>query len=482
MVLIVTGCEKAGPMASIRRRSWKSGGETRTAWVADYSDGAGKRRLKTFATKKAADAWLVQARGEVQRGVHTPESGSVTVATAAAEWLERCEALEREPQTIRTYRCNWKYHVEPLLGRERLSRLSRPRVERFVDELLRTRSLEATRKALTTLKMLLGEAYRRGRVAQNVARDVRIQTNGRHKERLEVGLHIPAIEEVRAMLDVASLRSRPLVALAILAGLRSSEIRALRWTDVDLERTVITDRQRADRWNGIGSPKSAASRRDIPMAPMLVNTLREWKLACPKGEHGLVCPNGAGNVENHGNIYNRLLAPLQIACGITRGHKVDQNGELALDRKGRPIPLPKYSLHRLRHFCASWLIEQEFSPKKVQSIMGHSSIQMTYDLYGHLLPDHEGDQARLAAIRHLPIAAGRDGRRKPRGDPVAPTAIPRQLFFNVPPGCELWRCSPCCRVREPAPALRPADSDGFPRRSRLSGRPPGSGSSPSISS
>jgi integrase len=133
------------------------------------------------------------------------------------------------------------------------------------------------------------------------------------------------------------------------------------------------------------------------MAPMLANTLREWKLACPKGERGLVCPNGAGNVENHGNIYNRLLAPLPIACGITRGHKVDQNGELALDKKGRPIPLPKYSLHRLRHFCASWLIEQEFSPKKVQSIMGHSSIQMTYDPYGHLLPDHEGDQARLAA-------------------------------------------------------------------------------------
>ena len=61
-------------MASIRKRTWTSGGEIRSAWVCDYVDQKGKRRLKTFKAKKAADAWLVQARGEVARGVHTPNS------------------------------------------------------------------------------------------------------------------------------------------------------------------------------------------------------------------------------------------------------------------------------------------------------------------------------------------------------------------------------------------------------------------------
>ena len=67
-------------MASIRKRTWKSGDEVKTAWVADYSDQSGKRHLKTFERKKDADAFLVAARGEVQRGTHTADSGSITVA------------------------------------------------------------------------------------------------------------------------------------------------------------------------------------------------------------------------------------------------------------------------------------------------------------------------------------------------------------------------------------------------------------------
>ncbi|HEX6142241.1 MAG TPA: tyrosine-type recombinase/integrase [Geminicoccaceae bacterium] len=76
---------------------------------------------------------------------------------------------------------------------------------------------------------------------------------------------IPTHDEARAMIAAASPRVRPLVATALMTGLRSSELRALSWDDVDLDRKVITVRRRADRWGGIGSPKSAASRRDVPL-------------------------------------------------------------------------------------------------------------------------------------------------------------------------------------------------------------------------
>ena len=100
-------------MASIRKRSWKSGGEIKAAWVADYFDQGGKRRLKTFSTKKAADAWLVGARGEVARGVHTPERESVTVAAAGKLWIERSEADGLEESTVRQYRQHLDYHITP---------------------------------------------------------------------------------------------------------------------------------------------------------------------------------------------------------------------------------------------------------------------------------------------------------------------------------------------------------------------------------
>ena len=124
---------------------------------------------------------------------------------------------------------------------------------------------------------------------------------------------------------------------AIFTGLRASELRGLRWTDVDLKRGEIYVRQRADRYNKIGRPKTDAGERTIPLPPIVVNSFREWKLTCPKGELGLVFPNGRGNIENHSNILKRGFFPTQIAAGL-----VTAPGS------------PKYTgLHSLRHFYAS---------------------------------------------------------------------------------------------------------------------------------
>ena len=64
-------------------------------------------------------------------------------------------------------------------------------------------------------------------------------------------------------------------------------------------------RQRADCFRTIGRLKSEAGERTVPLPPMVVNALREHRIACPKGDHNLVFPNGVGNVESHGNIINR---------------------------------------------------------------------------------------------------------------------------------------------------------------------------------
>ncbi len=113
-------------------------------------------------------------------------------------------------------------------------------------------------------------------------------------------------------------QGRPLIVTAIFTGLRASELRGLRWADVDLDAGVIHVRQRTDRFNKIGVPKSGAGRRDVPMAPIVANTLKEWSLACPKGELGLVFPNGRWRVENLANIYRRGLGPMQKAAKLDR--------------------------------------------------------------------------------------------------------------------------------------------------------------------
>jgi integrase len=367
-------------MASIRKRTWKSGGEEKTAWVADYFDQAGKRHIKTFSTKKAADGWLVKTRGEVQRGVHSPENTSITVAEAAQLWLDKGELEKLERSTLRQYRNHVMLHINPLLGGEKLARLSSPMIESFRDALLAKCSRAMARKVLASVKSILNEAQRRGLVAQNAATPVRVDAKKRENGKLTVGRDIPSIEEVQVILGCADGRWHPLFVTAIFTGLRASELRGLSWADVDFERSTIHVRQRADNWGAMGPPKSAAGDREIPMSPMVVNALKEWKLACPKGPLNLVFPNGNGRIENHANIANRGFYALQ-----RKGEIVEDDGK------------PKYGLHALRHFFASWVIERGFSPKRVQALLGHSSIQMTFDVYGHLFPSMEDDHAKFAA-------------------------------------------------------------------------------------
>ncbi len=397
-------------MASVSKRLWKSGGETKTAWVADYFDQDGNRHLKTFATKKAADAFLVGAQHEVQEGTHTAASTSITVSEAAELWLKAAERNKLERSTIRQYQNHVTHHIKPLLGRTKLSNLSTPACQKFADDLLdrpyaddpnQKLSRAMAKKVLASLKGLIKEAQRKGKIAKNPAEPVTIKLPKRGTRKIRAGRDFPTKEEVNTLLRKVSGRWRPFIITAVFTGMRASELRGLRWDDIDFDANAVHVRQRADAWNAMGAPKSEAGERTIAMTPMVVNALKEWKLQCPRKDRGkkgegdpgaldLVFPNGEGKPESHANIANRGFYPLLVECGM-----VCETGEK--DKSGNPIVRAKYGLHTLRHFFASWLIEQGFSPKKVQGMLGHSSMQMTYDVYGHLFPSLEDDHAKMAA-------------------------------------------------------------------------------------
>lgn len=178
-----------------------------------------------------------------------------------------------------------------------------------------------------------------------------------------------------------------------------SELRGLRWPDVDLEAGVIHVRQRADSWGKMGPPKSKAGKRDIPLAPLVLNTLRQWRIDCPKGELDLVFPNNRGKIERMWNIHEHTWYPLQNKCGLTAdtGKK---------DADGNPISSHRYCFHMLRHAAASLFIAYlGWTPKRLQTVMGHSSINMTFDLYGHPFENIEADRADMAKIEAAVRAA-----------------------------------------------------------------------------
>jgi len=91
-------------------------GTERSRWVVDYVDTSGTRRLKSFATKKEADAWSVTALHEVKQGTHTPASVSISIREAFERWIAHCEAEGLEYGTIRQRRQHLRFHIEPFIG------------------------------------------------------------------------------------------------------------------------------------------------------------------------------------------------------------------------------------------------------------------------------------------------------------------------------------------------------------------------------
>jgi integrase len=399
---------------SVRTHTWTTkSGESRQAYLVQYStaelDGRGKRKrhVKFFDRKKDADAFHAQVRVDVGKGFHVPASKSITIEAAGRNWIDSCGDLERT--TVDGYQQHLNLHIVPYLGGIKLSALSVAIVRDWQDKLRKgvpapgqavaePRTADMVKRVTTSLGSLIADAVERGHVGTNVVRNLRAgrkrgkerKAERRAKGRLKIGVDIPTPAEIDAILGAASDQWRPFLLVAIRCGLRASELRGLRWEDIDFRKAEINVRQRADAYNKIGPPKSESGERAVPVPTTTLQALKEWKLQCPRNarrELHYVFPNGAGNVENYANIVTRGVAPILIVAGVTN-----------------PESEAKYNgLHALRHFYASWCVNRktdrglELPLKVVSERLGHSNIAITADLYGHLFPRSDGSKELAAA-------------------------------------------------------------------------------------
>jgi integrase len=286
-------------------------------------------------------------------------------------------------------------------------------------------------------------AARKGWIIGNPAREARpARVSGRHRERVE----IPTKEELRRIIVSAEVLDAigvtpfayPMIHLDLFTGLRISEERALARPQLDLGVKVDVVR-RADERGLIGPPKSAAGRRSVPIGPATTRVLKAWlaaQLAADRpNPDRLLFPTCTGKVESYANILHRMWIPVLTFAGVTafqvswqgagraRRHRrydtlkaaqSERDRLRALDltatgcgntdhRPAAPVlsEVAKYGFHALRHAAASIWIEQGLTPKQVQARMGHESLQMTMDLYGHLWPDTAADRRTAAASERV---------------------------------------------------------------------------------
>jgi integrase len=175
---------------------------------------------------------------------------------------------------------------------------------------------------------------------------------------------------------------------AYLSGARRGELRALRWSSVDFDAGVLKIAASWDDVAGAITPKSAAGTRKIPMSATLRRILAGHKLARGGAERHFVFP---------GSEPDRPFTPTAVRRRAENAWQAFNKREIerAKQQRREPELLKPVGLHELRHSYASLMIAAGVNTKALSAYMGHSSITITLDLYGHLMPGNEAEAAHM---------------------------------------------------------------------------------------
>jgi integrase len=269
-----------------------------------------------------------------------------------------------KPSALRSYEEALRRRILPALGGARLHEIRRRDLQALVDRLVgQGLSASSVRNSLMPVRVLYREAMARDEVATNPTEGLRLPSVRSVRDR------IASPDEAAVLIAAVPERDRALWATAFYAGLRRGELLALRWEDVDLERGRIQVVRSWDVRAGPVSPKSAAGTRTVPVPRILQAHLRTALLR--SGSRSGLCFSSS----------DEPVAPSGVAKRARRAWERDE--------------LNPISLHEARHTYASLMIAAGVNAKALSSYMGHASITITFDRYGHLFPGNESEAAGL---------------------------------------------------------------------------------------
>lgn len=369
---------KPKPEKGIQRR-----GDSYRAEVFDSR--TGQKIRKTFPTLAAARNWRQDTQSALRKGAILAPTAT-TVRQAADDFLEGIQAgryLSRsgrryKPQTVRDYRANLNRYVLDHFGDKRLSDVRRADVQEWVDELVgRGLAGSTVKNAADPLRRIFDRALKRDLIAVDPTDGIDWPSSASKRDR------IASPDEGRKLLAALPETDRPVWATAMYAGLRSGELRALRWDDVDLAANIIRVERGWDDVEGAQDGKTDSARRRVPLIPELRKVLVAHQLATGRRGADLVFGRTTTEAFYRSTVRSRALRAWKAA-------------------KLQPI-----GLHECRHTFASLLIASGVNIKAVSTYMGHAQVSITLDLYGHLMPNAEAEAAeQLQAYLDRPVSGG----------------------------------------------------------------------------
>ena len=368
-------------------------------WILDFRPQglAGPRHRLEFATQRQAKDHEAATRVKVKAGTYVTPARVPLFATAAQLWF--VSKAHRRPSHLCSLRTRLDKHLLPRFGTERLDRITPGELEQMRDELqAEGYSYKTVNAIISAASNVFAGAIRRDECSANPCdRVLRAEAPAREVGMLEAGNESDEAVDPTDVLDPSEIarllkHAEPglyhaLLLTAFETGMRSGELLALSWGDVEfadkgrgrifVRRSLSRARVGRDEpvRSRFYSPKTRSGIRNIAISAALAHALKLWRLMCPKGDMSLVFPRADGTPNDRYRILRSGLRP-------------------ALRRAG----LREVNFHSLRHSCASTMINEGIPITEVAARLGHCSPQLTLRIYSHYFRRVETDTAdKLAA-------------------------------------------------------------------------------------
>ena len=342
-------------------------------------DGETKRRQKWEKvpepnTKKHADKLLVERLSQINKSEFI-EPSKMTFAEFQDIWMEKYAIGEGQirPSTLVLYDGHFRTHLIPAFGGTVLSKIGVEDIQGF--KAVKTASglsPQTVEHLLRLLRQMLDHAIDWGYLRENPAKKVRNPKIPKKE------MDCLTADEVGVFLGHVSGKWYPFTLTAVFTGLRIGELLAMKWGNLDwnkgqyfVKETWL--RPRGGHPAGIAEPKTDASIAPVDLTPVLLDTLKQHRARQNEEKlqaggsyqnQDLIFASPLGTWWDDRNFVRRVFHPTLKAAGIRQ-----------------------IRFHDLRHTCASLFIDQNESPKYIQTQLRHASIEMTFDRYGHLFPD-----------------------------------------------------------------------------------------------
>lgn len=330
-----------------------------------------KRKYFTATTatraRAARDAYLTSVGKASPAPVETP-----TIEEYAEHFLENAEGRTRAT-TRRSYDQVLKLHVKPYIGAVKLSDLTREQILAVYDRVKNRVSPSMAARVHVTLRAMLNLALEERALSASPVALIRRAAPRCKRPRVEALSKTQADAVLRA---AQGHRLEALFVLALTTGMRQGELFALRWSDVDLSKRILSVVRSAQEVNGdvtFVDPKTESSRRRIELSAVAIGALNQRRAIATQERRRseLIFPSERGYPLRKSNFIRKVWDPIRNVAGV----------------KG-------LRFHILRHTAASLLLAENVHPKIVSEMLGHSSIRVTLDLYSHLIPTLQGTAAQ----------------------------------------------------------------------------------------